>query len=249
MLTLFADYAELVQPPVFSYGFYLPTALLIFIICLVYSILRTSWAVLLAGLAYFMLGHFVYKYQLLYAMDHMQQSTGRAWMMICDRVFVGLIFFQATTAGQLILKQAVPRSVLMVPLIIGTIWMSIVHSRTYSPLMRFIALRSVKRGEQYHDSVSPEPVSSRASSDEFDPERNVWADGDGAQMRYNRETRQRHGMAVDESPETGLRFINPSLVAPLKAVWMGDGQDRGHGTAGVQRDGRASLSDALQAAY
>ncbi|KAK4541585.1 hypothetical protein LTR36_007882 [Oleoguttula mirabilis] len=213
------DYAELVQPPVFSYGFYLPTALLIFIICMVYSVLRSSWSVLLAGLAYFLLGHFVYKYQLLYAMDHQQHSTGRAWGMICDRIFIGMIFFQLTTAGQLILKQAVTRSVLMIPLIVTTVWVSIMYGRTYKPLMRFIALRSVKRGERYSDDASPEPVS-RVSSDELTPERNVWADTDVAQLRYHRETRTMRGQAVDESPEAGFRFINPSLVAPLNGVWM-----------------------------
>lgn len=50
------DYAELVQPPVFSYGFYLPNAMLIFIICMVYSVIRNSWQVLLAGFLYFALG-------------------------------------------------------------------------------------------------------------------------------------------------------------------------------------------------
>ncbi|KAK4984685.1 hypothetical protein LTR28_002278, partial [Elasticomyces elasticus] len=60
-----ADYAELVQPATFSYGFYLPQTILIFIICTVYSVLRESWKVLLSGLAYFMIGSFVYKYQLL----------------------------------------------------------------------------------------------------------------------------------------------------------------------------------------
>ena len=66
---------------------------------MVYSVLRSSWQVLLAGLLFFMLGHFTYKYQLLYAMDHQQQSTGRAWGMICDRIFVGLVFFPAHDGG------------------------------------------------------------------------------------------------------------------------------------------------------
>ncbi|KAI6841867.1 DUF221-domain-containing protein [Hortaea werneckii] len=230
------DYAELVQPPIFAYGFYLPTAMLIFIICMVYSVLRSSWEVLLAGLIYFFLGHFVYKYQLLYAMDHQQQSTGRAWVMICDRIFMGMIFFQLTTAGQLILKQAVTRSVLMIPLIVATIWVSIVYSRTYKPLMTFIALRSVKRGEQYQDEPSSEP-SETASSNELVLERNVWAEVDGPQLRYHRETRRREGLAVEEDPEGGLRFINPSLVAPLHGVWIADKSGRGETTAEEQSNG------------
>ena len=220
------DYAELVQPPVFSYGFYLPNALLIFIICMVYSVLRQSWQVHLAGLIYFAFGHFVYKYQLLYAMDHQQQATGRAWIMICDRVFTGLVFFQLTTAGQLLGKGSPTRSLLIIPLIIGTIWMAILYGRTYKPLMNFIALRSVRRGQQYTDHPSPPPeANSTTSSNDLAPEPNVWADGNSG-LRYYRETRIGHAgrvrPAVDESEETGLRFMNPSLVAPLDGLWIAD---------------------------
>ncbi|KAK0282884.1 hypothetical protein LTR91_026125 [Friedmanniomyces endolithicus] len=231
------DYAELVQPPIFSYGFYLPTALLIFIICMVYSVLRSSWQVLLAGLLFFLLGHYTYKYQLLYAMDHQQQSTGRAWGMICDRIFVGLVFFQLTTAGQLILKQAVTRSVLMIPLVAGTIWISILYGRAYKPLMQFIALRSVQRGEQYRDETETshgqangdEEVeeggegeeSTASSSNELVSERNVWADTAMGGRVNAREASQGFGsLANPDESKSGLRFVNPSLVAPLKGVWI-----------------------------
>ena len=216
------DYAELVQPPMFSYGFYLPNALLIFIVCMVYSILRSSWQVLLAGLLYFALGHFVYKYHLLYAMDHQQQATGRAWGMMCDRVFMGLVFFQLTTWGQLLLKRLVTRALLIVPLIIFTIWISIVFGRTYKPLLRFIALRSVRTGEQYRDYESP-PDANSTDSNYLAPERNVWAESASTQSRYSHETRDRHGdAAVDDSAETGLRFMNPSLVGNLESLWIAD---------------------------
>ena len=216
------DYAELVQPPVFSYGFYLPNALLIFIICMVYSVLRSSWQVLLAGLVYFAFGHFVYKYQLLYAMDHHRQATGRAWGMICDRIFVGLIFFQLTTSGQLLLKNAIKRSVLMIPLILVTIWISILYGKAFKPLMKFISLRSVKSGEHYTDhpeSPSP-PDANSTSSNDLAPERRVWADEhDGPQSRYYHDPRTTVAPTVDES---GTRFINPSLVVPLDGVWIAD---------------------------
>nr|POE63169.1 calcium permeable stress-gated cation channel 1 [Quercus suber] len=199
---------------------------------MVYSVLKNSWTVLLAGVAYFSLGYFVYKYQLLYAMDHQQHSTGRAWSMICDRIFVGMIFFQLTTAGQLVLKQAGTRSLVMIPLLVATVWISIVFSRTYKPLMQFIALHSIKRGEGYRDEppaaiFSPE-TASLLSSSEFAPERNVWADRDGVRLRYQRETRRRRqyntadGQVVEEAVHLGQRFINPSLVAPLAVPWIED---------------------------
>ncbi|KAF1971463.1 DUF221-domain-containing protein [Bimuria novae-zelandiae CBS 107.79] len=187
------DYAELVQPPVFSYGFFLPQTILIFIICLVYSVLRDSWQVLLSGLAYFMIGQFVHKYQLLYAMEHRQHSTGKGWMMMCDRVLVGLVFFQLTLAGQLALRNAFKRAVLIAPLAIGTLWFAYKYSRTYRPLMKFIALRSLKR--EGHSNLG------RGVQEE--------ATGEGHQT-------------VDEAREKEMRFMHPSLIVDLDDVWIVD---------------------------
>ncbi|CAK3847839.1 Calcium permeable stress-gated cation channel 1 [Lecanosticta acicola] len=225
------DYAELVQPPTFCYGFYLPNALLIFIICMVYSVIRNSWQVLLAGFLYFALGHFCYKYQLLYAMDHRQQTSGRAWGMICDRIFVGLIFFQLTTAGQLILQKAFARAALVVPLTIATFWISIVYGKTYKPLMKFIALSSVRRGEHqseqdgYRDDPNPEEsYAPSLSSTNLAPERNVWGNNSEVVRRVRREVGEQ------------MRFINPSLVAPLGKVWIAGSKD----TDGIARNRNAS---------
>ena len=60
------EYAELSTPPKFSYGFTIPQTIFIFIICVVYSVFPSSWLVCLCGLVYFFLGHFIYKYQILY---------------------------------------------------------------------------------------------------------------------------------------------------------------------------------------
>lgn len=171
------------QPPVFSYGFFLPQTILIFIICLVYSVLRDSWQVLLVGLAYFLIGHFVHKYQLLYAMEHRQHSTGKGWMMMCDRVIAGAVLFQITLAGQLALRNAFKRALLIVPLAIGTLWFAYVFNRTYRPLMKFIALRSLKRAE--HTGL-----------------------GRGIQEEATSRGRQ----TLDEAREKEMRFEHPSLV-------------------------------------
>jgi len=226
------DYAELVQPPTFYYGFYLPGALLVYIICMVYSVLHSSWRVLLAGCFYFAIGHFVYKYQLLYAMNHQQHSTGRGWGMICDRIFVGLVFFQVTTAGQLILRGAIPRSLLLLPLIVGTIWMSFAYSSTYKPLLRFIALRSVRRAEQ--TSYQDEPDSTVPSVN-HSPDRNPWADADSARVRWGRESGR--GRSKYAGSESSMRFVNPSLVAPLDPVWI-----TGEDVRGGDQDGESAPS-------
>ena len=85
---------------------------------------------------------------------------------------------------------------MLIPLLVGTIWFTYVYTKTYRPLMRFIALRSIRRAEQsdYH------------MGHDFEEE------GEADSGRYDSESR--HGQTVDESRESGMRFINPSLIAP-----------------------------------
>lgn len=128
-------------------------------------------------------------------MDHRQHSTGKAWTMICDRVIVGIILFQITVGGQLALKKALIRSALLIPLLIGTIWFTYVYTKTYRPLMQFIALRSIRRAEQ----------SDYGRADEDEPH-------EDDHHRYENE--DSHGQTLDESRETGMRFVNPSLISP-----------------------------------
>ena len=187
------DYAELVQPPVFNYGYFLPQTILVFIICIVYSVLDGSWLVLLSGLLFFLIGNFVYKYQLLYAMDHRQHSTGRAWPMICNRLFVGLVVFQIAMSGWLALRSAFICALVVAPLLVGTVWFNVYFQRTFDPLMKFIALRSIGRDDILDLPTLPD-------------------------TRWDRETAG--GRTIDTDPETDLRYVNPSLVAPLEKPWI-----------------------------
>ena len=203
------DYAELVEPPIFSYGFYLPQTILIFIICTVYSTLPGSWFILFFGLLYFLIGFFIHKYQLLYAMDHRQHSTGGAWPLICNRVVLGLVVFQLAMAGILGLGFAIKRAILILPLIALTIWFNVFYQRTYEPLMKYIAIRSLTH-EPPFGAIQP------------------------SESRYMSDTGG--GRIVDESEETGLRYINPSLVLPLEEPWL---PKRPHGERDRSGDGSA----------
>ena len=53
------------------------------------------------------------------------------------------------------------------------------------------------------------------------------------ESRYDSETS--YGRDVDEDSETGLRYINPSLVIPLDDVWLA--KDRPNGTQHSGTDG------------
>ena len=194
------DHAELTKPPIFSYGYYLPQSMLVFVACIMYSILPRSWLITVFGLIYFFIGGFIYKYQLLYAMDHRQHSTGRAWPMICNRVFVGLIVFQIAMSGVLALRLEFSASLSVLPLLVATVWFSLHFAQSYAPLMQFIALRSIDRQAPVPEVPSPTDVT------------------------WDRDTEQ--GQNVDTSDETGVRYINPNLTMPLEALWI---RSAGHG--------------------
>ncbi|PKS06319.1 hypothetical protein jhhlp_007067 [Lomentospora prolificans] len=193
------DFHEMKTPPLFSYGYYLPTALLIFILCLVYSVLQNGVLVLLAGLVYFTFSYFTYKYQLLYAMDQPQHATGRAWSMISYRIVLGLFFFQLTMGGVLGLHETFKAVVLVIPLIIFTVWYGFYFRRRYVPLTQFISLRSIRA--------------------EIDPE-DAAAVNEG--MSPSRLTLGvlRRGSTLDEEREKGLEYVNPSLKIPLVQPWI-----------------------------
>ncbi|KAL2135002.1 hypothetical protein VTI74DRAFT_10137 [Chaetomium olivicolor] len=194
------DFAQMVQPPMFYYGFYLPTALLVFILCLVYSALPGGFLVLGLGLAYFSLGYFTYKYQLLYAMDQPQHATGGAWRMICYRIMLGLVVFHLTMSGYLALRKAFTVALLILPLFIATLWYGWDFRKRVEPLTRFISLRNIKRAEEGGEAAILDEDFGRS--------------GEG-----HREVLRR-GSTVDEDKEKGLQFVNPSLVVPLEQPWI-----------------------------
>ena len=48
------------------------------------------------------------------------------------------------------------------------------------------------------------------------------------ESRYANDT-DHGGPVVDESTETGLRYINPSLILPLEDVWVSKRRSNGNG--------------------
>lgn len=210
------DFSQVVVPPTFSYGFYLPTALLVFILCLVYSVLPRGYVVLAVGLVYFVLGYFTYKYQLLFAMDQPQHATGGAWRIICYRIVLGLIVFQLTMAGYLVLQLAFFASSLVVPLLIGTVWYSYYWKRQFEPLTNYIALRSIRKySERYEDGENPSGGGGSGQADNV-----VHDEAFGGPGRQPIEALRRRRSTIDEDREKGARFINPSLVVPLEQPWI-----------------------------
>ncbi|CCE79589.1 Piso0_001666 [Millerozyma farinosa CBS 7064] len=161
-----SDYLKLIKPPTFNFGLHLPQPILILIITIVYSIMSTR--ILTAGVIYFLVGYFVYKYQLLYACVHPPHSTGKVWPLVFRRVIFGLLIFQITMMGSLSLQKGFACALALGPLpfiTIGFLWN---FQKNYVPLSSFIALRSIKESDRLLDL---QPVDDHASRDSTIDER------------------------------------------------------------------------------
>ncbi|EDO14654.1 hypothetical protein Kpol_340p1 [Vanderwaltozyma polyspora DSM 70294] len=138
---------ELYNPPIFNFGLQLPQPILILIITLIYSVMSTK--ILVSGLAYFVIGFYVYKYQLIYATDHLPHSTGKVWPLIFRRVIVGLLLFQLTMAGTLAgFEGGWVLSSWLSPLPFITLSFLYDFQRNYLPLSQYIALSSIREHER-----------------------------------------------------------------------------------------------------
>ncbi|GEQ66707.1 hypothetical protein JCM33374_g370 [Metschnikowia sp. JCM 33374] len=76
------NHLGLYKPPVFNFGLQLPQPILILIITVTYSVISTK--ILTAGLIYFLIGYFVFKYQLLYACVHPPHNTGKSYIPLSN---------------------------------------------------------------------------------------------------------------------------------------------------------------------
>lgn len=202
------DYRALYYtPPVFDFGIILPQHILILIITMIYSV--TSTKIVTAGLVYYILGYYTYKYQLLYTMVHPQHSTGQAWPMIFRRVCLGLVLFQITMAGTLALEHAFILSVLVVPLIFMTLFVAYNFEKDYLPLSFFIALKAIKKY-----TLSSENVGSTTS---------------GAQQNLDtlneniltQRTLKKRRSTIDEAREEYKTYKCPYLTDPLDGPIIG----------------------------
>lgn len=136
------DYLKLYKPPVFNFGLQLPQPILVLIITITYSVISTK--ILTAGLIYFLIGYFVFKYQLLYACVHPPHSSGKVWPLVFRRVVLGLLIFQLTMAGTLALEKAYDCAFVLLPLPLITLAFLWNFQNNYIPLSIFIALRSIE---------------------------------------------------------------------------------------------------------
>ncbi|GAA99842.1 uncharacterized protein L969DRAFT_91783 [Mixia osmundae IAM 14324] len=132
------DHAELNAPPILNLGQVYPQAILIFIICLNYSIIAPL--VLLFGTCYFGMAYLVYKYNFLFVYYKPYESRGQAWPIAFGRLSLGLIIFQLFMTGLFTTREAFEFSVAMAPLILFTLWTTRKIHTLYGPLTKYTNL-------------------------------------------------------------------------------------------------------------
>ncbi|ANZ77299.1 BA75_04855T0 [Komagataella pastoris] len=193
-------FRNLYKPPFFNFGLQLPQPILILVITIIYSVMSTK--ILSAGLVYFIIGYYVYKYQLVYATVHPQHSTGGVWALIFRRVVMGLLLFQVTMAGTLALQNAYLLATTLIPLPFFTVAFLWNYQKNYYPLSSFIALRAIQNndisgGRHTHINRSRTSVNSEASN-----------------LQPNSSN------TLDERRELNQTYEYPFLVQSLDGPWL-----------------------------
>lgn len=146
------SYLKLYKPPVFNFGLQLPQPILVLIITVTYSVISTK--ILTAGLLYFLIGYFVFKYQLLYACVHPPHNTGKVWPLIVRRVILGLLIFHTMMFGTLASEKAFACASALIPLPPFTLFVLWQFHKHYIPLSSFIALRAIENNNLPHHRPS-----------------------------------------------------------------------------------------------
>ncbi|KAI9292695.1 DUF221-domain-containing protein [Neoconidiobolus thromboides FSU 785] len=112
------DFAELLAPSFIDYGWLLGQPLLVFTLTMTYSVI--SPLILVVGTCYYVVGHFVNKYIMLYVAYRNYETGGMLWPCIFNRIMVGVFLKQLLMTGYFGLKNFYPLSIAMLPLIIFT---------------------------------------------------------------------------------------------------------------------------------
>lgn len=220
-------------PQIFDFGIHLPQHILIFIIILIYSVVSTK--IVTSGLVYFVLGFFVYKYQLVYNFVHPPHSTGKVWPMIFRRVVLGLIIFQLFMCGTLALESALLLAALCSPLVLVTLYVIWNFERYYLPLSSFIALRAIQNPHDFdkefdddrllisaeHEAETDNEVSiDEAEESPFLDQSSFLLQAD-RRNAYNEGGLRRRRSTLDEEREQFSDYTYPYLVDPLHGPWVG----------------------------
>ncbi|SPO26806.1 uncharacterized protein UTRI_04119_B [Ustilago trichophora] len=135
------EFAELNAPPTLAMGNVYPQALLIFTLCILYSIV--SPLIVLFGTIYFGIAYVVNKYKLLYVFYKPYESQGQAWPISASRCIWALILFHIFQFSLFSVRKELWMSTGLLPLVLFTFWFNGHLERTFGPLTEHVNLSSV----------------------------------------------------------------------------------------------------------
>ncbi|SJX63584.1 uncharacterized protein (N-terminal fragment), partial [Sporisorium reilianum f. sp. reilianum] len=135
------EFAELNAPPTLAMGNVYPQALLIFTLCILYSIV--SPLIVLFGTVYFGIAYVVNKYKLLYVFYKPYESQGQAWPISASRCIWALVLFHIFQFSLFSVRKELWMSSGLLPLIVFTFWFNGHLETTFGPLTHHVNLSSV----------------------------------------------------------------------------------------------------------
>ena len=135
------EFAELNAPPTLAMGNVYPQALLIFTLCILYSIV--SPLIVIFGAIYFGIAYVVNKYKLLYVFYKPYESQGQAWPISASRCIWALILFHIFQFSLFSVRKELWMSSGLLPLIVFTFWFNGHLETTFGPLTHHVNLSSV----------------------------------------------------------------------------------------------------------
>lgn len=135
------EFAELNAPPTLAMGNVYPQALLIFTLCILYSIV--SPLIVIFGAIYFGIAYVVNKYKLLYVFYKPYESQGQAWPISASRCIWALVLFHIFQFSLFSVRKELWMSTGLIPLILFTFWFNGHLETTFGPLTNHVNLSSV----------------------------------------------------------------------------------------------------------
>ena len=197
-------WAHLLSAPTLTIGTLYPQALLIFTLCVLYSIV--SPCINVFGALYFGIGYVVVKYQLLNVFDRPYDSHGHAWPLAVRRCIWAVVLFQVFQLSLFSVRKQVLNSLLIVPLIGYTIWFAFHVQKTFLPLTSFVNLHDIYAAEEElrhrNEAYQDEPHSHIPSGEEHPGRSSVMTS---------------RSCLLSVSQRT---YKQPSLTGPLPTLWL-----------------------------
>lgn len=124
------------QPENPQYGDWLPTALFILCLGLVYSTIAPLMLIVVA--VYFAFGFIVFRYQLLYVYAANYQTNGRLWLHLFNCSIISMVIAQVVLASVMLLRGALFEVVVVVPLVVITLSFQYIMDKNYSQTFRTV---------------------------------------------------------------------------------------------------------------